>query len=90
MADSIKTLQQILSLEETDAETLLLLTHWVDQEMAIRAHGYPKDNLIPPPIEARLADRDYVALLIDAARDEEDVGEAVVSALVRHLETLDD
>lgn len=70
-ADAIETLQQFFGVDEEQALTLLELSQWVDQEMALEVHGYPKDNLIPRPMHLRLQDRNYLGRLLDAARDQE-------------------
>jgi len=60
------------------AEDILLLTHWVDQELACEQYGYPKDNAIPAPLAERLRDADYVARLRRVACDHWEVGEGEV------------
>ncbi len=69
--DDIDTLRRFFEVDEDDAVTLLELTQWVDQEIALEQYGYPKDNLMPPPMERRLADANYLARLLEAARDQE-------------------
>ena len=65
----ISALEHALGLQTTDAEDLLQLTFAVDQHIAIQRYGYPKDNLIPPPMHERLADPEYLRLLLTEAED---------------------
>ncbi|MBA2662382.1 MAG: hypothetical protein H0U74_08825 [Bradymonadaceae bacterium] len=85
MSDPITTLEHCLGISTDDAEELLQLTFSVDQEVAIKAYGYPKDNLIPPPMQQRLADPAYVALLVELAADEQGLASHVLAALEAHL-----
>jgi hypothetical protein len=72
-----------LDLSDEDAEIVLELCHWVDHQKAIERYGYPKDNVIPPPMEERLDDSDYVQRLLEAALDDEDVPRHIIDALRR-------
>ncbi|RAL20873.1 hypothetical protein DL240_14410 [Lujinxingia litoralis] len=67
--DPIALICERLDVPPELAEDILLLTHWVDQELATTRYGYPKDNAIPPPLHQRLADPAYLARLRHAACD---------------------
>lgn len=69
--DSLQILQDFFDVDEDEALAILLLTQWVDQEIAIERHGYPKDNLIPAPMDERLAQRGYLERLVEAALDQD-------------------
>lgn len=69
--DSLQVLRDVFGVDEEVAVEILMLTEWVDQQVAIERFGYPKDNLIPPPMADRLADKDYLEKLVEAARDQE-------------------
>lgn len=71
MRDPITVIRRVFGVDEEQAVEILMLTQWVDQEIATEVHGYPKDNLIPPPMEERLADGEYRRRLVEAARDQE-------------------
>ena len=71
MSDAIETLREFFGVDEEEAVTLLELSQWVDQEIAMERHGFPKDNLIPEPMSRRLADEGYLGRLLEAARDQE-------------------
>ena len=69
--NAIDILQRFFGVDEDEALALLELTEWVDQEIALERHGYPKDNLIPPSMDQRLADANYLGRLLEVARDQE-------------------
>lgn len=81
--NDLEILADRLELDVSDAETVLELCRWVDHLLAIERYGYPKDNVIAPPMEDRLDDSDYVGRLIEAALDDEDVPRRVIDALQR-------
>ena len=68
--DSLSTIQNFFGVDEDQALEILTLTEWVDTEVAIATHGYPRDNLIPPPMAARLKNPEYRRLLREAAADQ--------------------
>lgn len=84
MADDLTVIEQTLGLDTDQAAEVLELTHWADHQAAIARWGYPKDNAIPAPMARRLADPEYLALLVEAARDQ-DAPPEVVAALERRL-----
>ena len=68
--DSLSTIQSFFGVDEELAMEILTLTEWADTEVAIAAHGYPRDNLIPPPMAERLKNPEYRRLLREAAADQ--------------------
>lgn len=52
---------------------LLTLVSWVSQQRQVARYGYPRDDMFErsPSPEACLAERDFVAALIEAEREEE-------------------
>lgn len=90
--DPISILEQVFGLTTDDAEDLLQLTFAVDQSIAIFRYGYPKDNLIPPPMHERLADLDYLRQLLAEAEDDagcefSGISENVVQAIRARIES---
>ena len=77
-----------LGVDQARARRALMLTHWVDHERAVARHGYPKDNALPPPLPARMADAGYVQAMIEAEREEEDPDGVLLLALARWLERI--
>lgn len=73
--DPVSLIQAIFGADEALAEDILLLTHWVDQELACERYGYPKDNAIPAPLAERLGNAEYVARLRAVACDHWEIGE---------------
>lgn len=87
--DPIETLARVFGLPIEAAEDLLQLTFAVDQHIAIRQYGYPKDNLIPPPMHERLANREYLRLLLSEVSEEDgEFGEDVLAAIRGHWERI--
>lgn len=68
--DSLTALQDFFAVDESTALELLTLSQWADAEFAIALHGYPRDNLIPPPMSLRLQNPEYRRLLREAAADQ--------------------
>jgi hypothetical protein len=69
--DPLELLSQRFDLTEDEADRLFELVLWVEQEIATEIHGYPRDNLIPPPLSERLEDASFVDRLQLAAADQD-------------------
>ena len=78
--NDLEVIERELGLEGADAELVLSLCEWVEHEIAIERFGYPKDNILPAPMNERLADPEYVHKLLRAALDE-DAPDRVIEAL---------
>lgn len=81
-------LSALLTLDAEQAGALLMLTHAVDRLVAIRRYGYPKDNAMPEPLHQRMQDPDYVAALLEAADEDEDIATGTRAKLEAHLDAL--
>lgn len=90
MKSDLEQIAQILSLDEDGAFAVLELCQWADHEVAIARHGYPKDNLFPPPISERLADPRYVRRLTQLAAEDDAADPCILDALRRRLAALAD
>ncbi len=88
MSDPISVLEQVFGLETNDAEDLLQLTFEVDQSIAIRLYGYPKDNLIPRPMVERVADVEYLRQLLVEAEEDDEFSPEIARAISAHIERL--
>lgn len=84
--NDLSFIQKTLSLDEDDAAVVLDLCAWVEHEVTVERFGYPRDNVMPPPIEERFGDPGFLQRLIAAALDEE-VPEQVKRALRAFVDT---
>lgn len=90
MKTDLELIAEILSLSEDEAFAVLELCQWADHEVAIELHGYPKDNLFPPPIAERLADARYVRRLTRLAAEDDALDPRIDDALGERLGALAD
>jgi hypothetical protein len=74
-------LAALLNLPPHEAERLDELIRCADMEHTRAIFGYPKDNDIPPPLYARLANPSWRAALAALARDEDPPMSALLAAL---------
>jgi hypothetical protein len=74
-------LAALLCLPDEEAALLDELIRCADMEHARRAHGYARDNVIPPPLAVRMADPGWRAALLDVAREEDPAPHALLRAL---------
>lgn len=74
-------LARLLGLPDEEARVLDELIRCADMEHARRQHGYARDNVIPPPLAARMADPSWRAALADVARDEDPAPHNLLCAL---------
>ena len=88
MSDPISILEEVFGLNTDDAEDLLQLTFEVDQSIAIRLYGYPKDNLIPRPMHERVADPEYLQQLLVEAEDDDVFSGEIVRAIRAHIKRI--
>jgi hypothetical protein len=70
-----------LKLPPEEADRLGELLRCADMAHARARFGYAKDNDIPPPLAARMADPSYRAALIAVAGEEEEPMPALLAAL---------
>ena len=84
--NDLEVVAELFDLDDEDAMIVLGLCDWVDHQIAIARHGYPRDNVIAPPIAERLADPEYLARLARIAREDEEVPPRILQALVEKLD----
>ncbi len=69
--DPLDLLARTFDLTDDQTDRLFELVLWVEQELATERYGYARDNAIPPPIQERLRDPDFLRRLREAAADQE-------------------
>lgn len=80
--NDLQIVAELLGVDDGDAMIVLGLCDWVDHEIAIAMYGYPRDNVIAPPVAERLADPDYLDRLVAAAQADDEVPREIVDLLV--------
>lgn len=79
--DIIDWIKKTLGLSDAQAEGLLFASLWADHQWATLRFGYAKDNDIPPPLQQRLYDRQYMMILLESLEDVTMPDDALIARL---------